>query len=144
MEERRYAPRVPSSSIVRVWTGSQEIRGQAVDVSAQGIAVETSSEVRLERFVRLCMALESGSPPVDFDAIVVRRERRGKMMRWGLKVHEAPTHVLSQIVEFVRNGLEPPETAPADPLPLPNRESARGECTTVKALYEKALSEIQA
>ena len=144
MTEKRYAPRVEVDSVARILTGSREVRGRVVDVSARGVALETPSTVTLERFVRLSAVLIPGDPPIDLDAIVLRRERRGTIMRWGLQFHEAPAHVLNHIVEFVRSKTEAatvPGHRPTAPIPI--RRHTQGEDCSVKGLYEQALNHLE-
>jgi len=142
VKEKRYAPRVMVSSLVQIWTSSREVQGRVVDVSISGIAVDTACDVVLDRFVRLRAVLEPSSQPMDLDAIVLRRERRGGSMRWGLEIYEAPTHVLSRLVDFVQRALKEAEPSPAVPDLGPVDRPIHAESANVKGLYKRALSEL--
>lgn len=141
VKERRYAPRVMVSSSVRIWTGSREVQGRVVDVSTRGIAVDTPCDVVLDRFVRLRATLEPSSQPIDLDAIVLRRERRGGSMRWGLELHEPPSHVLARLVEFVRRELGSAESNSSSAPEATVERTVHGENARVRGLYEQALSD---
>lgn len=105
MRERRYGPRVSLDTVATARTGSQEVRCRVVNLAAGGMAIETEPTRELGRFVRIGMVLGPGLR-IDLDAIVLRRERRGDRLLWGVEFHQAPPHVLSQIGAFVRERQE--------------------------------------
>ena len=139
MKERRYAPRVPLGTEARLRSGNRELTCKVVDVSGQGMAVETDADERLDRFVRSHVHLDVQAPPVDLDAIVIRSDRRAGRIRWALAFHQPPPHMLSQVSQFVQSLNERKESSDVPAAADGAEDPADQE---VERLFDQALKEL--
>ena len=82
-------------------TESGQIECRIVNLSSSGMALETAGDLDIGRFVHVTTDLGIGTPKIDLDATVVRRELRGDRIVWGISFQELPRHVVSKIETYV-------------------------------------------
>ena len=83
-------------------TDAGEFECRIVNLSTSGMAFETDASQDLGRFVHVTTDLGLGTPKIDLDATVVRRELREDRIVWGISFEELPQHIISKIQTYVR------------------------------------------
>ena len=101
MGDNRALPRAPLRSVARVKTENGELECRIVNLSASGMALSTDAEQDLGRFVHVTTDLGLGTPKIDLDATVVRRELKNDEIVWGLTFEELPRQIVSKIETYV-------------------------------------------
>ena len=102
MSEHRTLPRAALGSLATVRTETGEIECRIVNVSASGMAVCSAASENLGRFVHVSTDLGLGTPRIDLDAMVVRRELRDDRIIWGLRFDDLPRQIVSRLETYVR------------------------------------------
>ena len=102
MSDNRALPRAALGSTAQVKTEGGVLECRIVNVSASGMAVRTGPDENLGRFVHVTTDLGLGTPKIELDAIVVRRELRDDRIIWGLKFDDLPRQIVSKIETYVR------------------------------------------
>jgi len=100
--ERRAKPRAPLDTDALVHSHPERYLCTAQDISTTGASIRIDSLALLERFVSVDLYLPDYSIWVDVRAEVVRAERRGESITWGLCFHAPDCWALSNIERHVR------------------------------------------
>jgi hypothetical protein len=102
MTDKRVLPRATLRSLATVTSDAGVVECRIVNLSTSGMAFETDDSHDLGRFVHVTTNLGLGTPVIDLDAIVVRRELRGDRIIWGVSFEELPCQIISKIQTYVR------------------------------------------
>jgi hypothetical protein len=102
MADKRALHRAALRSRATVKTEAGEFECRIVNLSTSGMAFETDASQDLGRFVHVTTDLGLGTPRIDLDATVVRRELRGERIVWGVSFEKLPRHIISKIEIYVR------------------------------------------
>jgi PilZ domain len=101
----RRTRRVPFRSKVELWTGGQELQGETINASMEGVLLKTSGSIPLGSSVDLRLHLDKALPPLAASGSVVRVSGDGE-----IGVHLARLNVReSQRLEEFLLPLLPPE-----------------------------------
>ena len=102
MPENRVLPRAALGSTAIVSTEGETIECRIANLSASGMALLTDTSQNLGRVVHVTTDLGMGTPQIDLDAMVVRREISGESIVWGLAFKDLPPKLVSMIETYVR------------------------------------------
>jgi hypothetical protein len=102
MPDDRVLPRAALASVATVKADAKVLECRIVNLSASGMAFETDASEDLGRFVHVTTDLGLGTPKIDLDATVVRRELRDDRIIWGITFEKLPRQIISKIETYVR------------------------------------------
>ena len=102
MGDNRALARAGLTSVAKVTTEAGQLECRIVNLSASGMAFETEPSEDLGRFIHVTTDLGQGTPKIDLDAVVVRRELRDDRIVWGVTFNELPREIVSKIETYVR------------------------------------------
>jgi len=102
MPDNRTLSRAALTSVATVTTEAEQLECRIVNLSASGMAFETKPSTDLGRFVHVTTDLGQGTPKIDLEAVVVRRELRKDRIIWGVTFDELPREIVSKIETYVR------------------------------------------
>ena len=105
--ERRAEPRAPLETDALVHSRGEKYLCRAVDISVSGASIRIESQDLLDRFVHLDLYLPDNFVWVDVQAEVVRAERNGESITWGLAFKSPDRWALGIIEEHVRGRMIP-------------------------------------
>ena len=77
--ERRRTRRIPLQCPIRLRTGDQEIDGQTIDVSMEGVLVRVLRPIPVGSSVNISLQLSKGTKPVSGAGCVVRVAARNQL-----------------------------------------------------------------
>ena len=102
MADKRALQRAALRSKATVTTEAGVLDCRIVNLSTNGMALETDADQDLGRFVHVTTDLGQGTPQIDLDAIVVRRELHDDRIVWGISFEKLPRQIISKIETYVR------------------------------------------
>lgn len=102
MSDKRALRRAPLGSTATVRTETGQLECRIVNLSASGMALATDASQNLGRFVHVTTTLGLGTPQIDLDAMVVRRELKDDLVVWGVAFKDLPPKLVSMIETYVR------------------------------------------
>jgi hypothetical protein len=102
MADNRTLVRAALTSVATVTAEDRQLECRIVNLSASGMAFETEAGEDLGRCVHVTTDLGQGTPKIDLDAVIVRRELRDDRIIWGVTFEELPREIVSKIETYVR------------------------------------------